>query len=519
MLFSSSIFIYLFLPISLLGYQLLSRAGRTPMLAWLALTSLYFYGYWNPAYLLLLIASIMLNFGFSHFIAVGRTEESRSRWLTIAIVVNLSSLVYYKYLFPILNFFEARGLGHHRFQDVILPLGISFFTFTQIAYLIDLRQGIAVKQPIVPYAVFVTFYPHLIAGPIIHPRELMPQLAPGRIRGLKRDDLALGLTWFVLGLGKKVLIADRIAPLADTLYAHPHEAGFATAWLGSLCYTMQLYFDFSGYSDMAIGIARMFSLDFPINFNSPFKAQNIIDFWQRFHMTLSRYLNEYLYTPIAHWISGRRMEQGKKVSKKAQSTVEGFSQMVAFPTISTMFLAGIWHGAGLQYLIFGLLHGVYLTVNHGWRFLTPRGSRFHGVVPKPLLVLLTFLCAHVALVFFRAGSTREGLYVLGTIFGFHGLGTSFAAYPFLGRIPKFSSFETGEAATMAVLAFCFVIVWVMPNTQEILGQLGPNDAPSRSLFPNFRWKPTATWSVGIAALFCVAILMLDASARFLYFQF
>jgi D-alanyl-lipoteichoic acid acyltransferase DltB (MBOAT superfamily) len=489
------------------------------MLAWLALTSLYFYGYWNPAYLFLLLGSILVNFAISQFIAAGRPEGVRSRWLTVGIIVNLAALGYYKYLFPILNFFESHGLGHHGYQSVLLPLGISFFTFTQIAYLIDLRQDIAIKQPIVPYAVFVTFYPHLIAGPIIHPRELMPQLAPGRIHGLNRDDLALGLTWFVLGLSKKVLIADRIAPLADVLYAHPHNAGFATAWLGSLCYTMQLYFDFSGYSDMAIGLARMFSLEFPLNFNSPFKAQNIIDFWQQFHMTLSRYLNEYLYTPIARWINGRRLEQGKKVSKKAQGTVEGFAQMVAFPTISTMFLAGIWHGAGLQYLIFGLLHGVYLTVNHAWRFLTPRGSRFHGVVPRPLLVLLTFLCVHVALVFFRAASTRDALYLVGTIFGFHGRGPAFMAFPFLGEIPKFSSFEVREGTTIAILVFCFAIVWGMPNTQEILGQYGTNDARLRSLFPTIRWRPTAVWSIGVASLFCAAILFLDASTRFLYFQF
>lgn len=234
MLFSSSIFIFLFLPASLAGYWLLARFGRMALLTWLSVISLFFYGYWNPKYLLLLGGSILMNFLVSLMLEPGRPEPSRSRWLVMGIVANLGLLMYYKYLFPLLNFFHAHGVLGRGFANVMLPLGISFFTFTQIAYLIDLRQDIAKRQGIIPYTVFATFFPHLIAGPIIHPRELMPQLEEGRIHGLRADDMALGMTWFVMGLAKKVLIADRVAPLADVLYAHPASAGFVTTWLAAI---------------------------------------------------------------------------------------------------------------------------------------------------------------------------------------------------------------------------------------------------------------------------------------------
>jgi len=519
LLFSSNVFIFLFLPAALAGYWLLTRFGRTALLTWLTLVSLFFYGYWNPAYLILLAGSLLMNFVVSFRIDAGRPETSRSHWLFIGIVANLALLMYYKYLFPTLNFFYAHGLLHRSFANVVLPLGISFFTFTQIAYLIDLRQGIAQRQGIVPYSVFVTFFPHLIAGPIIHPRELMPQFDKDRIHGLRADDMALGVTWFVMGLAKKVLIADRVAPLADVLYAHPANAGFATAWLGALAYAMQLYFDFSGYSDMALGLARMFSIKFPINFHSPYKTESIIDFWQHWHMTLTRYLNDYVYTPILRWVNQRRMEAGKKVTRKAAATPEGFLQIILFPTMTTFFIAGIWHGAGLQYLVFGLLHGFYLTVNHAWRLLTPRGSPLHRVVPAPFMIILTFLCAVFANVFFRAADVHDALHVVATMSGIHGMGPGFAAFPYLGDIPSVSRFMASLKSAAAALSICFFIVWALPNTQEILGQLPDDQVRMPSLLPRLAWRVSAAWSLGIAGLLCVTILLLDASTRFLYFQF
>lgn len=520
MLFSSGTFIFLFLPISLIGYQLLSYLGRRALLVWLVATSLFFYGFWNPRYLILLGASILLNFLFS--VAVGReasSDAARGRWLFAAITANLLLLGWFKYLFPLLGFFHYYGLLSKDFGSVILPLGISFFTFTQIAYLIDVKQGVAKRQGLLTYSVFVTFFPHLIAGPIIHPREIMPQLEEGRIGGLRIDDVALGLSWFVMGLAKKVLIADRVAPLADLLYAHPATFGFTATWLGTFCYAMQLYFDFSGYSDMALGLARMFSIEFPYNFNSPYKSTSVIVFWTRWHMTLSRYLAEYLYTPILRSVNGRRMDQGKKVSRKAQATPEGFLWMVFYPLMATMFLAGVWHGAGLQFLAFGVLHGLYLVVNHFWRLFTPKGHPLHGKLPAPVCVGLTFFAVLIGQVFFRAESLHDALYVLGSLFGLHGKGLSFAANPAIVQIASTSSFLRRPLSTAVALAGCFFIVWAMPNTQEILGQELPESTPLPTLLPRLRWRPTAAWSIGLTLLFSASILLLDAGASFLYFQF
>ena len=519
MLFSSNVFIFFFLPVALIGYQLLSRFGRTPMLLWLSAISLFFYGYWNPPYLVLLLASIAMNFGFSFGVGPQQTsEKARSNWLVTGIVSNILLLMYFKYLFPLLNFLHIHGALPHSFADTVLPLGISFFTFTQIAYLIDLRQGIAVQQGIVPYSVFVTFFPHLIAGPIIHPRELMPQLDEGRIHGLRSDDVTLGITWFVMGLAKKVLIADRIAPIADVLFAHPHAAGFSLSWIGALAYAMQLYFDFSGYSDMALALAKMFSIDFPINFDSPYKAHGIIEFWQKWHMTLSRYLNEYLYTPTLRYMNGRRMDAGKKVTRKASATPSGFFDMIFVPTMWTMGIAGIWHGAGPNFFIFGVLQGVYLVINNAWRIFTPKGTPLHQKVPAPFLIVLTFVCFLISLVFFRSATFHDATYILGTMFHLHG-GPTFAADPYLADLPSIAFYLKTAKGSIAALAVCFFIVWSLPNTQEILDQLPKDYLRMPSILPNLRWRPTMVWSLGLSALLCIVILMLDASTRFLYFQF
>ncbi len=518
MLFVSNEFLFLFLPASLIGYQLLSRFGRNAMLSWLTLTSLFFYGYWNPAYLVLLCGSILMNFLFSQRLGEGRSDEAQGRWLTIAIVANLALLMYFKYLFPVLNFLHIHGVLNHGFVDVILPLGISFFTFTQIAYLIDLRQGIAQRQGILPYSVFVTLFPHLIAGPIIHPRELMPQLEEGRIRGIHSDDFSVGLTWFVLGFAKKVMIADRLGPMTDILYAHPHSAGFATAWIGAICYNFQLYFDFSGYSDMALGLARMFGITFPLNFDSPYKAQGFIEFWQRWHMTLSRYITEYLFTPILRMVNSHRIDAGKKVSRKAMGTPEGFAQMVAFPVLLSMLIAGIWHGAGLQFIVFGLLHGLYITINHAWRFLTPQGHPLHRKVPPAFMVALTFLGFILSQVFFRAANVHDATYVLGTMIGLHH-GPAFHAFPYLAELPSTSAFLGSATKALVAISVCFFIVWGTPNTQEILGQLPHGQLRMPSLFPALKWRVTMLWSFAVAAIFCISVLLLDGQTRFLYFQF
>ena len=279
MLFNSPEFLFCYLPIVLLGYAILGRFGRNPVVSWLAFSSLAFYAYWRLEFVLLLMGSITVNYASSRVIWHLR-ERPRPQMivLTLAVAANLATLAFFKYLFPLLHFLDdALGL-HAQFISVILPLGISFFTFTQIAYLIDLSQETAEPQGLISYVLFVTFFPHLIAGPILHHREIMPQFAKGRDFGLKWRDVALGLSWFTLGLGKKVLIADRLAPYADAAFAHTASLTMTGAWIGVLNYALQLYFDFSGYSDMAIGLAQILLIEFPFNFDSPYKARSIIGY-------------------------------------------------------------------------------------------------------------------------------------------------------------------------------------------------------------------------------------------------
>ena len=349
---------------ALIGYQVAAHIGRRAVILWLGIASLAFYGYWKPAFLIILGTSILFNYAMASLISRKISNAIPTpALLTFAIVANLAALCYYKYLFPTLNFFARHATGHDRFAGVLLPLGISFFTFTQIAYLVDLQEGGFVQHGFEDYLLFATFFPHLIAGPIIHHAEIMPQFQQKRDYRLRADDLAVGFSWFIMGLLKKVLLADHFALFADPAFSDPHALGLRGAWVGSLGYALQLYFDFSGYSDMALGLARMFSIDFPLNFSSPYKATNIIDFWQRWHMTLTRYINLYIYNPVAVRITRWRVERGLKSSRKAMQTPSGFAALIATPTIVTLFLAGVWHGAGQQFIIFGLLHALYLCIN------------------------------------------------------------------------------------------------------------------------------------------------------------
>lgn len=478
------------------------------MVAWLAIASLVFYAYWRLPFLLLLVGSILVNYVVAALIWRSQKRAALQKfWLIVGIALNLGALGFFKYLFPVLGFLNVSRVVHLTVSGVILPLGISFFTFTQIAYLVDLSQGAAEPQDFLSYVLFVTFFPHLIAGPILHHREMMPQFAEGRDFSLKSEDLALGLSWFVLGLAKKVLIADRLAHYADPVFAHPSGLGFVESWLGVLNYAMQLYFDFSGYSDMALGLARMFSIELPINFNSPYKADNIIDFWQRWHMTLTRYLTLYLYNPISMTINRRRLAIGKSVSRKATRTVEGFANLIVFPTAVTMFLVGIWHGAGFQFMVFGLLHGIYISINHAWRLFVHEESRWAKIIGwRPLSALLTFTAVCVGQVFFRSRSTAAAFSLLHGMIGMNGLGL---VHPGAPSLP----------ATSLVVFLFLPVVWFFPNTQEILGQtkIGPEAFPNVSY--RVRWRPNLAWASSLAVLAIAIFWHMTDISNFLYFQF
>jgi D-alanyl-lipoteichoic acid acyltransferase DltB (MBOAT superfamily) len=502
MSFTAPFFFLAFLPLSLLGFHLAGYFGRRSAVGFLSFISLYFYYRWNHTVFLLLLGSILINYLISLMIARSAMRpRQQTVWLIAGITGNLGVLCVYKYLFALLGSFNVIGLTHHNWPGLILPLGISFFTFTQISYLVDLKQGLVPRDSLINYTFLVTFFPHLVSGPIIRDKELIPQVSHDRRYQINRDDLALGLTWFTMGMFKKVMIADRIAPIASTFYLHPQGIGAASAWLGVLTYAMQLYFDFSGYSDMAVGIARMFSIRFPFNFNSPYKATNIIDFWQRWHITLTRFIMDYIYAPIQFRVSRRRLDQGKKVSRKATATLNGFTEMIATPTLVTLALAGVWHGAGLRFLLYGLVHGVYIVINHAWRIFSPAESRLKKIVNVPISIGITFLAVVAAQVFFRANSLRDVGTVFADLVGRHGFGQ---AWPI---------------SQVLLMAGLFAIVWLMPNTQEILGETHENDQPNWSFFSSVRWSPTLPWWAATTLAFTISMFYSTAGTTFLYFQF
>jgi D-alanyl-lipoteichoic acid acyltransferase DltB (MBOAT superfamily) len=509
MLFNSGAFLLCFLPLTIVGFWAAGRLRTSLAIGWLVLASLAFYAFWKPAFTLVLLASLLVNFCLSRLIA--RSPEKRSgAWLVFGIVVNIGALCYFKYLFPFLHYTHELGLTARDWGTVVLPLGISFFTFTQIAYLVDLRQGEAAPEGFVEYAFFVTFFPHLIAGPILHHREIMPQVSGKKRLALKADDVALGLTWFALGLAKKTLLADKFALSAQQYFADPRGAAASVAWTAVLSYSMELYFDFSGYSDMAIGLARVFSIEFPLNFNSPYKSTSIIQFWQRWHMTLTRYLTLYLYNPISLAINRRRMAQGKKVSPKALATLSGFVGMLATPTIITMLIAGVWHGAGWQFLIFGLLHGAYLTVNHAWRTFRPSSMRPKGPVAvasaRVSSLLLTYLAVLVGQVFFRASSARSACSVLAGLVGVNGWSA-----------PHQTQDDHLLPRGITLVLVSLIIVWFLPNTQELLGQQ-PSSAGTVGR-ARFAWSATPLNAVLVSGVFLAAVLSIVEDSAFLYFQF
>lgn len=511
MLFNSFPFLFAFLPLVLLGFHLLGRLGRRAAIGWLAATSLVFYAYWNRPFLLLLLGSIVFNFLCAQAMARTANRAGRQRgFLWAGIAGNLALLCYYKYFFPVLNTIGSLGTPQHYFGSVILPLGISFFTFTQIGYLVDLDQGEASLLSFLDHLFFVAFFPHLIAGPILHHREFMPQVTRRRAFGLKWEDVAVGATWFVMGLFKKVAIADQIASGADFLYASPNGQPLFKVWCGVLCYAVQIYFDFSGYSDMAIGLARMFSLRFPINFNSPYKAKSVIEFWQRWHMTLTSYLRLYIFNPIALGINFRRLAQGKPIGRKAVATAEGFLRIVAVPTLVTMLIAGIWHGAGRQFLAFGLLHGIFICINHAWKTFAPRWSAActAGRLGAAASVLATFFAVVSAQVFFRADSVEDAFAVFRGAAGVNGMGLA----PYAGP----------DAFRWLLLGLLFVVIWWFPNTQEILGQYsgdGSVEGRGTSARTFWRWQPSWSWTLVIGTAFFVSFVLLRSASRFLYFQF
>jgi alginate O-acetyltransferase complex protein AlgI len=502
MIFSSNPFFFAFLPVALIGYYTLGKIGRTAAATWLVAASLFFYAYWNPSYLLLLIGSIGWNFIMGGWVYSLREERTQVRFvvLCVAIAVNLASLFYYKYLFPTIGFLASHHIAPPEWErDVVLPLGISFFTFTQIGYLLDSYDGRAKERSLISYMLFVTFFPHLIAGPILHNREMMPQFANSETFRFRTENIAIGISIFSIGIGKKVLLADPLGFTADAGFENPLLLGVGGAWLVALSYSLQLYFDFSGYSDMAIGLARMFGIIFPVNFNSPYKAASIIDFWARWHMTLTRFLTLYLFNPVALRVSRRRAKRGESSSRKDTRNLTAFLTLVVWPTTFTMALAGIWHGAGLQFIVFGLLHASYLSVNHAWRIFGPQHlppSRLRSGV----FVLLTYGSVLIAQIVFRADSIDDGIIVLRSMAGYA------------------QGFAGSGGLTRIIVGFAICLL--LPNTQQIMREYRPvlEQVPA-SQMRMLRWQPNVICGIVIGAILVVSLLRMSDVSKFLYFQF
>src|SRR5437879_8528049 len=391
MLFNSYPFIFLFLPITLIGYFVLVRLNHLAPVIWLVLASLVFYSVRNWQFVLLLLASIAFNYVIGGLLISKRPRPaSRAAALTIGVAGDLLTLVYFKYsgfLAANLNAVFSTGFT----VDVLLPIGISFYTFTQIAFLVDAYRGNVARYALPHYALFVAYFPHLIAGPILHHRDMIPQFERAETKRPDPHLILCGLIIFAIGLFKKTCLADGIQPLVAQAFG-PNAPTFDQVWIGVLAYTFQLYFDFSGYSDMAIGMSLMFGIFLPLNFNSPYKATSIIDFWRRWHMTLSQFLRDYLYIPLG--------------GNRHGSLLRYTNLMI------TMLLGGLWHGAAWTFVVWGALHGAYLCINHAWNNFGPKASpRFAGLANLAGLTL-TVLAVVFAWVFFRADTMTSALAIL-----------------------------------------------------------------------------------------------------------
>ena len=503
MLFNSPVFIFCFLPATaVLCFIVRARMGRGAALAFLVLASLFFYGWWNPLYLPLLIGLTIFNFLLARIIMAERIKPNEGRataLVTFGVSVDLLSLAYFKYADFLIGSVNSVADTDIPLQHVILPLAISFFTFQKIAYLVDARRGEVEQHSFLEYSFFVMFFPQLIAGPIVHHKEIFAQTKLRRSFNFDWMNIAVGVTIFLIGLFKKVVLADNVAPIATHVFSladQGQHVTFLQAWQGTISYTLQIYFDFSGYSDMAIGAARIFGIRLPLNFHSPYQSDSIIDFWRRWHMTLSRFLRDYLYISLGGNRKGR---------------VRRYINLFA-----TMAIGGLWHGAAWTFAIWGAMHGLYLIINHAWRAFGP--GTIDRWWSRGAARLLTFIAVALAWVVFRAETTGGAVTMYKALFS-SPLGTPVA--------------EMGVSAGW--LLFWLAIVWYWPNTQQWLARANPafnyswkDRKQDPLLLPVeggalrdrlLRWRPGIPHAIAIGTAGALAFLSLQQISEFLYFQF
>ena len=507
MLFNSYLFVLVFLPLVWAVYFALQRRkGHRSAVGWLVTGSLVFYGYWNPAYLILLLGSIIFNYFIGR--TLSRDFSHRKFLLIFGISVNLVGLGYFKYTFFFLD--NLHWLTNIKIDlgEIVLPLAISFFTFQQITYLVDAYRNEIQESSFLEYCLFVTFFPQLIAGPIVHHKEMMPQFLNPESSRIRSEYLAMGIGIFGMGLFKKVVIADQMALYANPVFDAAHMGvtlTFFDAWLGAFAYTFQLYFDFSGYSDMAIGLALLFGIRLPINFNSPYQSLNIIDFWRRWHMTLARFLRDYIYIPLG----GNRRGAPRSYLN----------------IMITMLLGGLWHGASWNFVIWGGLHGFYLFVNHAWERV--RESLSEGnVLSRAVSYLawpLTFISVLLGWVLFRAETLDGALYIYQGMSGANGyvLPTKFkTSMDFLESMGV--QFNTtlilGDRHHYFHILALIVMVKYLPNTL-FLFKIEDGSSWLGSWWKRARFSFNYPWAIATALLLYISLSLFSRVSEFIYFQF
>jgi alginate O-acetyltransferase complex protein AlgI len=545
MLFNSYPFLLLFLPLVLVVCFALARWRPAAATLWLVLASLFFYGWWDVRYVPLLLASIGFNYLAGLSIATrGGHAASSARWLLgLAIAANLGLLGWFKYA----GFFAANAQavfgGEWRLDAIALPLGISFFTFTQIAYLVDVYRE-PVTYRLTPYALFVTYFPHLIAGPILHHREMMPQFAAPIAYRCDYGNLAAGLTIFAIGLFKKTVLADGIAPFAGPVFehsAHGYAPSLIEAWGAALAFGLQLYFDFSGYSDMAIGLSKMLGIRLPLNFDSPYNATSIIEFWRRWHMTLSRFLRDYLYIPLG----GSRHGAARRYLN----------------VFVTMLLGGLWHGAAWTFVAWGAVHGVLIALNHAWRALRAHvalRSRVLLAAERALGAVLTFVAIFAAWALFRAQDLPSAVVILRGMAGMNGITLPPVWITELADLVRWAAAHSGGEWLLRVIpqhllsmaagmphvlagandtgvligkaqllwiAALLGVAWFAPNTQQLMHRADAIIAARSAVRDTiarpaaWHWQANLPWALVSAVLLVGALLGMARVSEFLYFQF
>jgi alginate O-acetyltransferase complex protein AlgI len=469
MLFSGLPFLLGFLPLALCGFAIAGRLGEAGAKYWLIAVSLLFYGVGARAFLPLLLLSFGCN-----FLLLRCMDGSRraGRWAAAGVTFNLTVLAWFKY-------FAA---------DPLPPLGLSFFTFSQIGCLLHVASGGKKAPPAADYALFAGFFPALLAGPILNPGEMLPQFSRTGAWRLTVDNLSVGLGFFLIGLLKKVLLANHMSDLVADGFANPSHLTLLPAWEVATGYSLQLYFDFSGYTDMAIGLAWMFGLRFPDNFDRPYRAGSVIEYWQRWHMSLTRFLMTNVHAPLTMAILRWRRGRGLPIGQTAQRTPIGFLTMIGAPVLVTMALVSLWHGATLPYLVFGLLHTAFLLVNHAWRLHQAPS------LPKITSVALTYICVLVASVFFRATSVSGAGSLLAGMMGLHGAGLIDA--------------DIHLGLDAAWIVGLYLIVWAAPSTRQIMQGDGL-----------LAWRRSPQWAVVMGCAATLGLLATGGSTEFVYFRF